>query len=287
MRFKTRRKMDLHIYYKFEFDLNDKVDGFNISFDPDKNDFGKLIEFVQKYPDKEINIHYSDGIDTKTAAAIAKVGSNVRFRLGGQDIQKADRLRENGCKFFLDKDCGVSSYWELRHLVEVVGVDSVYIVDDLCYNLVEVSKYCHDHGVRLRVVLNRCPTKIVHDDKRLMFYRPQDMGYIENYYDIAEFECGEGVSGFNAGLCEVLYKRFFVKRDWYGNVQELNPSLPFEVYNRQLPLPYVRRRSTCGLRCLHDNSSCNYCGEVYKLMSGMVGKGLQFDMRPDREHDAD
>lgn len=275
--------MDVHIYYKYRFELNDKVQGFNIAYDPEDNEFNKLIEFIQTYPDHEINIRYKNGLDTKTAAAFAKIGSNVRFCLGGQDIQKIEKLRQNGCKFYLDKNCGVASYWELKYLVEELGVDSVYIVDDLCYNLEKVSEYCHSHGVRLRTVLNRCPTQFVCDDKRLMFYRPQDMGYIERYYDIAEFECGEGFNGFNDNLCKVLYKRFFENRDWYGNVQDLNPSIPFEVYNRQLPLPFVRRRSTCGLACLHDNSQCTFCESVYDLMQNMVDHGLQFGIKPKKK----
>lgn len=272
--------MDIHIYYSHHFELNDKVQGFNISYDPNVNDFNKLIEFIQTYPDYDINIKYKNGVDEKTAAALAKIGNNVFFCLGGQDIQKTDRLKKNNCKFFFDKTCGVSSYWELEYMVEKIGVDSVYIVDDLCYNLEKVSEYCHKHGVRLRVILNRCPTKIVHDDKRLMFYRPQDMEYLERFYDIAEFECGEGINGFNKQLCLVLYKRFFEKRDWYGNIQELNPSLPFEAYNRQLPIPYVRRRSTCGLRCLRDGAGCTYCDTVYGLMQNMVESGIQFDIKP-------
>lgn len=280
--------MDLHIYYKLNFDLNDKAQGFNVSFDPNRDDFSKLIEFVQEYSDREVNVKYVDGIDTKTASALAKVGSNVRFRLKGQDIHKADKLRENGCKFFFDKDCGVSSYWELRHLVEVIGVDSVYIVDDLCYDLENVSKYCHDHDVRLRVVLNRCPTNFVCDDKRITYYRPQDMGYIDGLYDIAEFECGEGISGFNSGLCDVLYRRFFEKRDWYGNVRDLNPSLPFDVYNRQLLPRLVKRRSTCQMSCVKDGSSCTFCQQMHHLMDMMLENGLQFDIKPksDKEVDA-
>ena len=276
--------MDLHIYYKYHFELNDRVQGFNISYDPSKNDFNKLIEFIQTYPEHDINIKYKNGIDTKTAAAFSKIGDNVYFCLEGQDIQKTDKLKQNGCKFYFDKSCGVASYWELKYLVEKVGVDSVYIVDDLCYNLEEVSKYCHERNVRLRVVLNRCPSEIVHDDKRLMFYRPQDMGYIERYYDIAEFECGEGFNSFNADLCKVLYKRFFIKRDWYGNVQELNPSIPFEAYNRQLPLPYIRRKSTCNLRCLREGSGCNYCDTMYELMNKMVDKGIQFNVKPEKKN---
>lgn len=272
--------MDIHIYYKYHFELNDKVQGFNVTYDPNVNNFNKLIEFIQTYPEYDINIKYKDSIDTKTAAAFAKIGENVRFCLSGQDIQKTEKLKQNGCKFYFDKSCGVASVWELKYMVEELGVDSIYILDDLCYDLENVSAYCHDHGVRLRVVLNRCPSKIVHDDKRLMFYRPQDMDYVERFYDIAEFECGEGFNSFNEKLCEVLYKRFFVKRDWYGNVQELNPSIPFVVYNRQLPLPYVHKRSTCGLRCLREGTKCRYCDLMYELMGAMAEKGLQFDIKP-------
>lgn len=272
--------MDLHIYYRHRFKLNDKVQGFNVLFDPSTSDFEKMLEFIQAFPEHEINIKYKSGVDEKTAGAFAALGGNVRTCLEGQDIQKVGALKKRGCKFYFDKACGVSSYWELKYMVEDLGVDSVYILDDLCYNLEEVSAYCRKHNVRLRVVLNRCPSKIVHNDKRLMFYRPQDMGYLERYYDIAEFECGEGFNDFNEGLCEVLYKRFFVNTDWYGNVRDLNPSIPFNVYNRQLPLPYVHRRSNCKLQCLQGNKDCTFCESMYDLMGFMFEHDAQFDIKP-------
>lgn len=272
--------MDVHIYYKYMFEMNDKVQGFNVSYDPNVNKFNSLIDFIQKYPDKEINIFFKNGVDVKSASTLCKTGSNVRICLDGQDIRKVSQLKGRGCKFYFKPNCSASSYWELKYLVENLGVDSLYIFDDLCYNLEEVSEYCHSHGVRLRVILNRCPSRIIHDDKRLMFYRPQDMGYLERYYDIAEFECGTGLAGFNAELCEMLYRRFFTKRDWYGNIQDINPTLPFEAYNRQLPLPYIKKRSTCKLRCLQEGSSCTHCESFYKLMGSMVTHDLQFDIRP-------
>ena len=69
--------MNVCIPFKNHFKLNDKVDELAIFFDPDKNSFDTLIEFIQKFKDKQINIEYRNGIDVKTASALSKVGGNV------------------------------------------------------------------------------------------------------------------------------------------------------------------------------------------------------------------
>ena len=94
--------MDVAIPFKNHYKLNDKVQEFNIFFDPDKNNLDTLIEFIQTFENYIINIEYRNGIDVKTATALSKISDRVRFRLRAEDISKASQLKERGCAFFFD-----------------------------------------------------------------------------------------------------------------------------------------------------------------------------------------
>ena len=149
--------MNVCIPFKNHFKLNDKVDELAIFFDPDKNSFDTLIEFIQEYKDKRINIEYRNGVDVKTASALAKVGNNVCFRLRAEDISKASQLKERGCAFFFDNSMSANCWTMLSWLVEHHQVCDVYVCDDLTYELDKVKEYCAAHGVRVRMAINRAP----------------------------------------------------------------------------------------------------------------------------------
>ena len=85
--------MDVAIPFKNHYKLNDKVQEFNIFFDPDKNNLDTLIEFIQTFENYIINIEYRNGIDVKTATALSKISDRVRFRLRAEDISKASQLK--------------------------------------------------------------------------------------------------------------------------------------------------------------------------------------------------
>ena len=130
--------MDVAIPFKFKGKLNDKVQQFNIFFDPNENDFDTLIDFIQEYQDKIVNIEYRNGVDVKTASALSKISDNVRFRLRAEDIQKTSQLREKGCKYFFDNSFAVESWTDLYRFVNDYGVSDIYVCNDLAYQLDEV-----------------------------------------------------------------------------------------------------------------------------------------------------
>ena len=266
--------MDVAIPFKLNYKLNDEIQQFNIFFDPDKNSLDTLIEFIQEFENKQINIEYRNGVDTKTAAALAKVGDNVRFRLRAEDIMKIDKLYQRGCKFFFDSSMAASSWTMLTWLVEHQGVCEVYVCDDLVYELDRVNEYCHNHDVKIRMIVNRAPTSysIGNDDYKAPLYRPQDMPLFEDLVDVAEFDCG---SPYNFDMLKVLYKAYIKNKFWYGQLEEVN--IDFKGFD--MPCPGLTsklaiKRSTCGQRCV-KGGSCHTCREIINLARSLRNIGAQ------------
>lgn len=267
--------MDVAIPFKLNYKLNDEIQEFNLKFDPNENSFDTLIEFIQKFSDKIVNIEYRNGIDVKTAAALAKVGDNVRFRLKAEDIQKSDRLFSRGCKFFFDSSMAAGSWMELYQMVNQHCVCSVYICDDLVYELDKVSAFCHEHDVKVRMVLNRAPlTQPVKQDMWIApMYRPQDIPVLEKYgVDVVEFDCG---SPYDFKQLAVLYKVYIKDKDWYGQLGEINPDFKDrDIPCRGFPVMLADKRSICGLRCLRGGH-CRTCRNLVTVAQDLRDIGAQ------------
>ena len=256
--------------------LHDKVQQFNIFYDVLKDDLNKLIEFIQAYPDKQINIEYRNGIDTKSAAALAKIGENVRFRLRAEDISKIATLQKNECKYFYDISMACGGWMDLYEQVINDKVQEVYICNDLCYELDKVRFFCDKYKVSIRMLINRLPISrpAAQDMYFIPIYRPQDMNILEQYIDVIEFAVQE--DNRNTHEFEVLYKIYMEDRDWYGTLNELNPEIPFEVHCRGV-IPYLAyKRSVCGLKCLRG-STCTMCKQVLKTADALKNIGAQLN----------
>lgn len=266
--------MKVAIPFKYKFDLNDEVDEFNVKFDPDENDFSKLIDFIQEHKDKRINIEYKNSLDTKTALALAKMAKNIAFRLKPEDMVRADKLVGH-CNLFFDSSLACSNFWELNYIISTYHVSDVYIVDDLCYDLPRVSEFCHDRYVNIRAIVNRgmSSTPQAPDSRIIPFVRPNDYDFLEKrkYIDVYEFDCGDP---YDFKALKVLYKVFMQDKDWYGNLQELNRDIPFELPNRGLLPEFTKFKSNCKLRCL-TGGGCNHCQGLVELAQGLREKGVQ------------
>ena len=166
--------MKLAIPFKRHEKINEKADIYILEFDPNKNDFSKLIEFIQEM-DKRVEIHYSgiNGLDAKTAAALSKVSDDVCFRLDSSDVLKVSKLRENKCKFYFTYPA--TDFFNLQDLVEGQGVSCVYIANELCFNLDAVRQYCDKHDVEIRMTLNSVPLTTHMVSNTIPFWRPLDV----------------------------------------------------------------------------------------------------------------
>ena len=86
---------------------------FNILFFQSRNRVEDLIEFIQEYKDKRINISFPEGIHMPTLKSICAVSENIYVRLKATDMMILPDLQEAHMKYQFR--CFYSP-WSFRYL---------------------------------------------------------------------------------------------------------------------------------------------------------------------------
>lgn len=266
--------MRLSIPFKRFNDLNERTDEFDIDFNPKENGFEKLVDFIQEYEHKRVNVKYTGTLDIKTARALSKVGGNVYFRLAAHDISAIDVLKEGNCRYFFGNDVPAYNLTFLAGLAGL-GVSDVYIKDDLWYNLPDAAKSCHDYGIAVRAVLNRIPSTAIGkgNDPRDMFLRPSDLPLLEGFVDTVEFDCKGNGTVYDFAKADVLYKTWFESGAWYGDLREINDDLKLYVPNTGVFPQLTSSKLTCGLAC-RRGLHCKKCEQFIEIAKSLSEKKI-------------
>lgn len=259
--------------YEYKNPLMGVVQEFNIEFDSRKSALNKLIEFIETYPDTRINIHFPRGVDIATVTALAKMFTNVYFRLDSVDMSKSAELVENGCHFFFNYDICAFNYTVLDYQL-TLGVSDIYIADDLWYNLTDVAAYCQNKNVGIRLVLNRIPSTT--GDKgtnpKTPLITPEDLEILDQYITTYEFDCGEPA---NMHRLEEYMKIWFDRGYWHGNIQEINGDLKVPIHNDMLMPSLWHYKSVCDKRCCKRVvSNCRKCEQWWEIAKIFNDKGF-------------
>lgn len=269
----------LAVPFKRFNDVCDIADEFNIDFDPKQNSFEKLIDFIQEYSSKRINILYIGGIDMKTAKALSKIGDNVFFRLSASDTVAVQPLTESGCRFFFDSTMAVYNAPSLVSILDI-GVTDVYIADDLWHRLKDTSSACKKHGVSIRAIANRIPSTCINRGKTPtdIILRPNDIDIIDGFVDTLEFDCFQnGGRNYDFAKMDVLYKTWFEKKNWNGDLREINDDLDFPLPNTTLFPQFTACKLNCDFRCAFGGK-CNKCEQFRDLASFLSKKMLRIKL---------
>lgn len=259
--------------FEYNGDFNDKVMEFNILFYKSRNKLEDLIEFVQEYEDKTINIMFPEGVHVPTMKSIYKVSKKVRVRLKAEDSFKVQELKENNIPFFFDSTMPIYNKSALDAYIKL-GVCAVYVADDLCYDMEDVSKICKLHSVQLRIVLNHIPSTVF--DKGINphspIYMPKDFHMLDEYYDIFEFDCGEP---YDWAKFDVLFRAWFINHKWSGEMFEINEDVE-QHFNCNFIYPdFTKFKLNCGLRCVTRNV-CHKCEQFLSIGDTLKAKEVRF-----------
>ena len=260
--------------YQYNGARNKDLSEYKLTFDDKKNKVDKLCEFLTfddaDVPNKRVNIVYANGFNEKHHKIFSRLHDNLYVCLTRtNDITYVERMRELGIKYYFDSNFPAYNNTTLDMLVNL-GVSDMYVVDDLCYNIDNVSKQCYDLGIRLRCVLNRIPSTSIYKktDPKSVIFRPEDIDLLNQYYDTFEFDCGP-TSGYDWHKFNVLMRVFFEQKYWYGDLSEINDDLGFTAYNPTLLKEYFRFKYNCRRKCSTDQDSCHRC-ENYLDISKML-----------------
>lgn len=278
--------MKLATPFQLHCDYEDVIDEWNINYDPykyTKTDklnqtankkeesqmlFDKLITFVEQYPNKRINIAITDNnIPVSHLVTLNKLHDNVYVKLNIYQQRYAIEFKNKGIKFFFDNTVPVSTFILLDELIKM-GVSDVYIADDLCYNLENVSNRCKKDNVQIRLILNRIPATTPNADTDIHspIFTPRHFNVLNEYIDVAEFDCfyDSESDAYNWNIFNVLFKSWFIKHDWYNDLREINKDINFFYPVRQeMPL-FIERKTNCGRKCAYSDK-CHKCEVVIEL----------------------
>lgn len=254
-----------------EWNDDDRITEFNIIFKKDSS-LNNLLDFLDKYIDKRVNISFVDGINYSVLKSAARLYGNIAVKLRSNDIQECLKLKDIGVKYYFDNSYPAVNLCSLDSLI-ALGVSDVYIADDLCYNLPRTHGYCDSKGVKTRMVLNRipCTTTFKGDDPKSPIWMPRDIDNLAFYIDIFEFD-----NDLDDAYFDVLFRTWFEKKAWNENIREINLDLNIDVYdNTMLPITSIKKMS-CGRRCnKRAGNKCDMCGQMADISNLLRYKGVR------------
>lgn len=208
-------------------DHQNKADEYNITFINRPNNFDNLMEFLSSHLDDRFNIT----IDTSEYSfdyAKLKVLNAIHHKLYFIVPPKEEicsKLTEYNIKFYFNASSAATNFRSLEQLAKI-GVSSVYIADDLCYDLKHVRAACDKYGLELRWIFNAIPSFFLDKttDVRAPIMLPECVDELAKYVDVGEFEENKSWARL-----EVLHKIWFIKKQWRENLRAIYPELEIDI----------------------------------------------------------
>lgn len=270
-------KQKIAIPFLLNSRLNDIAAEFNIDFDNTFNNFDKLMEFIDMYPDTRINISFVNGLDKTMAKRLSRYSDNVYIRLQASDIGSCPTLAENNIKYFFDRSVSAGTYASLDDFI-ALGVTDVYIVDDLVYNLKVMRKWSDEHNIKLRLILNRIPSVALSAgmNPKSPIFRPDDIDLFQEYFDCFEFAFEEYPDKVQL---ETMYKIWFEDKKWYGELSEINTDIKFSFPNYSI-IPFHRDfKFNCCRKCeMKMNNPCRKCTQIIEIANQLAENSISISM---------
>lgn len=249
-------------YYK-DFRYLDKVDEIIIKY---QNQTQKqLIDFLEtvraevrvivKLEDNSLNIDKAAEI----FADVKVIHSNFAVILSGPDATFTDRLKEKEIPFFystfVDK-------WDVLMSFLSVGVSDVYIVNELGFDLKDVSKVCKEHNAQIRVFPNvaQLSSRVGKMNKlKSFFIRPDDIEHYEPYVDVCEF--------FGPLDRQSVLYEIYTDRKWLGDLEQLIIGLNMSIQNNTLVPAFGEERISCRKDCY--KGKCIICDKCLSVANSL------------------
>lgn len=273
--------MNIASPFAIEFNHKEWLNEYNIIY-KQKNKIEDIIRFLSENEDKRINIWFKDeSFDIELIKTLNKLHSQlyVVFQHSGFFVNKeVQELVANNIKFYFTSLVG--SFSELNYYL-ALGCKEFYPAGDLMYDLPTVKKICTDNNVKMRIVLNRIATNIEKSTVKDVFFRPQDLDIVQEYFDTAEFVCGSSLfdpTDYDWRTFKVLYRHWFEREKWIGDLQEINPDLDFALPCESIPKQFFTTKISCQIKC-YKGKSCNHCENYYNTAMVLKEKGIIFDKR--------
>lgn len=260
--------------FRYLNSINDELCEFNIKFNKDHNDFEKLIEFVNLYKDKRINIECKSP-DVSLLSKLVQFNKNLYLNISWfhTSIDTVQKIKDAGFGVYYNSSCPAYSFKVLQDYIEL-GVSDVYIAGDLIYRIPEVRTLCSQNGIRMRLVVNRIPNFLwgfkIGNDPRDMFFRPEDINFLNDFFDVFEIDCDN--SKF-----DTLRDIWFIQKKWPDDLRLISPDLRIAIPNQSLAPDFTKYKINCGFKCAANvKSHCRKCQQFVEIAHKLSEKGIGY-----------
>ena len=249
--------------YHKDFRYLDKVDEIIIRYKDQTQK--QLIDFlntvraevrvIAKLEDNSLNI---DKV-AEIFANVKVIHPNFAVMLSGPDAAFSDRLREKNIPFFY---FSLVDKWDVLMSYLTVGVSDVYIVNELGFDLKDVSKVCKEYNTQIRVFPNvaQLSSRVGNLNKlKSFFIRPDDIEYYEPYVDVCDF--------FGPLDRQSVLYEIYTKEKWLGNLSDLIIGLNVDIENTTLVPSFGIERLSCRKDCY--KGKCIICDKCLAVANNL------------------
>ena len=226
-------------------------------------DRDRIIDFVEKIPDKEIILELKEVPKVEDFATWKMYDEKFEnFYIASFNLALYDLLNMEGIKWYWPYP--ITSYYELR---EVASLDPEFIQlgPPLSFDLENVKKIVGD--IKLRMVCNCArpsylPDRLEQPQFFGQFVRPEDVPLYDPYVDAFDFDCSELKKE------ETLLHIYKENQNWPGNLNLLIDNLNYNVDNRGIPEEFGQGRINCRQRC-QSGGACRLCQRTCEFSNAL------------------
>lgn len=176
---------------------------------------------------------------------------NSAVLISKKQLDYVPELRLRNIRWFFVEGCYT---WDLLNECISYGVSDVYIIDELGFDIENVSYLCKKNNVNVRVYPNIAQTSarlLTLGDYTDFYIRPEDIRVYEPFVDVFEF--------FGSLNKEWVLYQIYSGEEWNGPLELLilNLSKVKQTRNDLIPNIFGHCRLSCKKKCSYDD--CNMC----------------------------
>lgn len=270
--------MKYSINFHRDFRYMDKIDEIIITY---KNKNAEVLKFLETVPEQQRvildacgeDIEITKNIDIFSAAMLKHKNTVVKISMT-QRSMCVDLFEAHIPYFFGD----FVDKWDTLISFIKLGVTDVYIVNELGFELKNISKVCKKNNVKIRVFPNVAQTssKIDNLNKlKAFFIRPEDIYVYESYVDVCEF--------FGPLDRQSVLYEIYTKGKWLGDLRELIVGLGFSIGSRTILPCFGEERVNCGKKCYYGQ--CIICDKIMTISNQLKEAGVELVVKKDKDID--